>query len=383
MDWDGSEIAFFLVGLMLGLLLALDGWWSPADDKRPAFRFAPRVKAVVYLVSGAFMTLVTQWGFLPERSRLITFYLAGAVPTAIVTVAGIGFAISRKAKAFEKENGKLPFMPAIDYLQHGYAHYRRTIEPVFQSSAESARRLVAAEIVTHQQRTRHLLSDFTSQITNCMAGVQGYREKLSQGIVHDHDRDQLINDILKSILAFFLKCRQDQDEEGLEISVNYMQAYERSRIPAELDRELLQQMRFAFDEPARYEYFLRLDYYQGETRPIVVLPVEPKGGRHSELKLLPGAPTALWREKRILIETNDVHFPNGIPLPVRQEIDEYFSSSQFLSFASLYVSRSGKPVGVVNIDTNKPFVFGETEESRREMTNLLSPLCLILGSVDA
>ncbi len=69
----------------------------------------------------------------------------------------------------------------------------------------------------------------------------------------------------------------------------------------------------------------------------------------------------------------------GQPPAVKREVIEFFSKQQYVSFVSLPVEFAGEIVAVLNIQSNKPNIFGENEFYAADIKRFISPLRSILG----
>ena len=70
---------------------------------------------------------------------------------------------------------------------------------------------------------------------------------------------------------------------------------------------------------------------------------------------------------------------DGQPPAVKREVLEYFARQQYVSFVSLPIEFAGQIVAVLNIQSNKPSLFGENEFYAVDIKRYISPLLSILG----
>ena len=187
---------------------------------------------------------------------------------------------------------------------------------------------------------------------------------------------EVIVQVLRSIQGAVREHNAHVD--GLEVNCNYMRAYPKTALP-----ELKGRLKFTFGSLDRYPWFLALEEYADDKgREDFVLPVEERREHKSDRKSLPGAPLAFLLNETIVIDDLD-HFkyPRNLPKTVVEELRAYFEGKSFKSFGSLNIRVSGKRLGIVNVEANKPFVFGRTEEEKTEITALLHPFCQLLGQM--
>ena len=70
---------------------------------------------------------------------------------------------------------------------------------------------------------------------------------------------------------------------------------------------------------------------------------------------------------------------DGQPPAVKREVLDYFAKQQYVSFVSLPVEFAGQIVAVLNIQSNKPSIFGDNEFYAADIKRYISPLLSILG----
>ena len=64
---------------------------------------------------------------------------------------------------------------------------------------------------------------------------------------------------------------------------------------------------------------------------------------------------------------------------VKRDVIDFFAKQQYVSFVSLPIEFAGQIVAVVNIQSNKPNIFGEGEHYAADIKRFISPLRSILG----
>ena len=69
----------------------------------------------------------------------------------------------------------------------------------------------------------------------------------------------------------------------------------------------------------------------------------------------------------------------GQPPSVKREVIEFFAKQQYVSFVSLPIEFAGQVVAVLNIQSNKPNIFGENEFYAADIKRFISPLRSIMG----
>ena len=70
---------------------------------------------------------------------------------------------------------------------------------------------------------------------------------------------------------------------------------------------------------------------------------------------------------------------DGQPPAVKREALDFFAKQQYVSFVSLPIEFAGQVVAVLNIQSNKPNIFGENEFYAADIKRFISPLRSIMG----
>jgi alpha/beta hydrolase family protein len=189
----------------------------------------------------------------------------------------------------------------------------------------------------------------------------------------------VVKEILKTTCVVALQCTPAGRNQ--EINANYMIAHPRSGAPA----PVMERMRFAFGDASRYDHVLSLEDYASDSgREWFSLPVEGKRGAGWETRILPGAPEAFaYNRTGIVDDTKQILLRDGLDGAIKDELERYFATKDFRSFASLNLTWTGRQVGILNIESTTPYLFGRTDKERRDCAKIFYPLCLLLGSLIA
>ena len=142
--------------------------------------------------------------------------------------------------------------------------------------------------------------------------------------------------------------------------------------------ETRRKLHFA-ESPDAVERCLELVVYEDNERREFFLPLPPESDSDAAL---PGAPFAFLSEAPVIVDdTSKIKIGSKVPEKIQREMNSYFSSAlrSFRSFASLKLIGAGSPIGVVNVESADPFVFGETEDDKRRMGEYLLPFCSVFG----
>lgn len=72
----------------------------------------------------------------------------------------------------------------------------------------------------------------------------------------------------------------------------------------------------------------------------------------------------------------------GQPYPVEQAVRTYFNSrTSFRSFVSVCLKQGDDAIGVLNIQSSQPFIFGDGERHRKKILEYIQPFCAILATL--
>ena len=188
-------------------------------------------------------------------------------------------------------------------------------------------------------------------------------------------REVAVN-ILQSICAVVIEYYGLVDD--LEVNANYMVAYDRSALT-----EVEPRLKCAHGDLKRYAYFLALEQYATPTDTAdFVLPVEDRSDSKSRKRSLPGAPFAFLTNETVIIDdVEKIKYGGLLPDNIIEEERSLLEGKKFKSFGCLNIARGGRQLGVVNVESNHPYVFGRKQDEKREITSLLHPFCLLLGRV--
>jgi len=254
----------------------------------------------------------------------------------------------------------------MDYLVYGFNYYGSNTDKVLAQAKQ-------AEAEFYQALNEAFLPAYVKQMAAAIAAIGGYNNAPREDI-----RRLMAQRILECIRAVVLNSYGAP--EGLVINANYMVAYHRDRLPEGFNIE--KRLRFNGAKRASdFEYFLALEGYADEEgSENFVLPVESHDAPGWEKRLLPGAPQAFSQGGPVVIDnTAKVPFPQGFDHVLQSEINQYFSTKAFKSFAVLNVIYGGARLGVINVESNRQSVFGTSMEKKEEVKSMIKPFCLLMG----
>jgi hypothetical protein len=358
-DWS-TEYILVGIGVLAGIIYVLEAWKAP--EKKTSIINSPRFAELKWVLLGAGIAIAGDFksaGISPHKDHLITGYLIGAVASIIgMLVFTSGFVWAQSFVWSRKDPHAYPsppFSPVLDYLNKGYDYYRQTY-------TEGSR-----------AKSRDFLQSYVDQLTYAIGAINAYRTNPTAAL-----GPTVAKELLRSVKAVVALYRPDTDGSG--INANYMIAYPAKDLPPDKAHDI----RFAFGDLARYEYFLALEAYADDKDlQHFALPVEPRVDSLSYSRLLPGAPTAFFDRKRALeSDTSVIRYRKGIPPEAISEMKRYFADRTFRSFASLVIiGQGGRRLGVVNVDSDDVEVFGHEKADQDVIESLLRPFVTLLSFV--
>lgn len=221
--------------------------------------------------------------------------------------------------------------------------------------------------------------------------MKKYQEALVQSIIvlsdlPKMDRAQLakaqqaILDAIRSVVAGCFG-----DKSGLQINANLMIQIPVDGLSAGDIPGLL------FVDPMRelktYRSVLWLVQWASESHCVpnpLSLPIDK-----DKKRVLLGAPAAV--ESRTIQVIPDIRDEKrlakmlaGQPPSVADELKQYFADrTTFRSFASIPLVKDNEVIGVLNVQSNRPNIFGDTLDFKEQVSGLIDPLAVILSSIAA
>lgn len=224
------------------------------------------------------------------------------------------------------------------------------------------------------------LIDYTDALTDAFSIAPGISIMTEEQI--SDAQGSLLKFISKFVAAYYV------DKTGLEISANLMV---RKEITDYREDEFRQKVYFC--DPARlpssYECVLVM---VKTSSPLVnvpqdfALPVDK-----DEDRLFFGAPKAFVTGSDSIINNvkNDSGNGNAIdlilkgqPNVVAKGIRDHFQKMEYESFASIPLRTSkGKIIGVINIQSNRPYIFGKNNQDADEIKKYLTPFFSVLTAL--
>lgn len=403
-EWAWANPAYALgglFGLCVGVFYGFDGWRGDTADVE--FKDSPRMKNLLWVVGGGFTTLIGDVKALDATASrglvLLAYFALWLAAAALVVIFwGIVVWISRLlASRRDRDYGYSAGDAVSDYYFYGYRHYQAKLDAARHEAAEAVAR--ATELATQRaeadraaaaaeearqraeaeraaaaaaeanQRAEAARDDQTTRFHNAYVGQLALAIG-AIGPVDDGNRLAIARSILIAIAAVIKSYhRDDSDSKGIRANV---------MLKKDCNEDLRKRMKFV-DAAARAEVARCLElvtYDIAEDPPGIVLPVSDDPNT-----VLPGAPAALLNRVAVIDDTLEIKYAQGVPQPIRDEIDTYFRQKTFRSFGSIQINGANGVLGVVNLEATVPSVFGQNDEERRQVVRYLLPLCAALAIV--
>ncbi len=368
------ELIAAIVGVVFGFLLATSGfdYSGKSEDLGKNSRFL-NVKLVVFGLLGTFFDWkVLNLGKEVDHTAIVAYYLGYLVAIAAMVIILSALVISFSALFSNYGDVRNRLMVAtrlfLIYISFGIKAYLQESRNLDEVARELASRTAALE----RERTAHsgdleLLAKASRMLIGLMAGVSSYRD-----VPSELARDQLIDNILDSMIGVVTILARDNTD--LVLKANYMVAAPYHEVAPRLPADTLL---FTWGDPKRYAYVLILERYAHQAfERSVALPVDSSPLYAGTL--LPGAPTAFATDFD-LINSADPAFKPGIPKNICADVRKYFSAMDFKSVLSLPLIRGTSRVGVVNIESNREDLIGESRAALRRVEGFLRPYSMLLG----
>ena len=362
------EACLFIIGVAMGLLFALDGWSGSKATK--SLKDSPRLRNFKYAAGAAFVAFIADFktlGIATGKDRLLQVYLEGFVLLAILTIGGIAVVIYRQYRGLRREMPGISFPgsnPWLHYIIYGYSDYAEKLAAAKEAHAET----LAEKLADYQKFIRGFLPEYNKQVTRSIAATNFALNGTPEM------RRQTAQSILMAIEAIITAYNRRRD--GLRINVNYM----RARPIEEATEAMKAKTRFLPGDWQDQGHLLILEQYASDQESETFALAVRKPGKDAEDYLLPGAPTAFFHNRAVMVDdTEHLVFAKKLAATVVAEIRKYLSSKSFKSFVSMPIIHNSAQCGVLNIEASQAHVFGQNPEEREAIVSLVSPLCHLLG----
>ena len=340
----------------------LDGWQRSA--RQADFRKSLRMRGLLWLVGLGVGTLLLDLHKLgiqiPQDCTPLWIHYVGGVCIGIACTLLVCSLLVWLSVGRLQKNGQLPDGTVWHLLLH-YLHSGH------QAFLDEKIALIDQAGLADRRKNHDFLKWFSGELAQAVATVNHHMRR------KNGDVESVANALLSLIAS--------TAEEYLSvkrINVNYMHAYAKDDCPV----GIREKARFQAEDKSRYSHYLSLLYYAYEDgREGFALPVEAVGHK-ADLRLLPGAPYAYRHKQPVYVEdTRNIPYPKGLEAEIISSQREYFGDKKFRSFLSVPIIIEGEPIGVLNMDADKPHAFGQSEEEKEGIVTLILPFCGLLSAI--
>jgi hypothetical protein len=351
-------LLIFLVGLLVGAVLGLNGFGQPAAPG--AIGQSPRIKNLLWLFSGFLPALLLDFHKLglPQDYPLywpVGGYGLGALIGAITAVAWMTRSITRSVRIFNREHSSTidPGELQREYLTYGKARFEdrwRERQQAALAAEEGSRIALEADKV----------------MARCVHGVLGHLAS------DENERKRSEGPLIDAIMDAILSVVRVHAAGTLVLRGSYM-AY----IPSDAADHLRGRALFTRDMPDRYVGYLELRRGGGLAVRNVVLPVAADTNC-----ILPGAPEAVAVMGVAMMNLRQLEFRRGVSKVVEKEGRDYFLAPYFdpiASVTSLVIQDGGAVHGVMNIESSAPDLLGKDREAAQVVIGRLQILIALLS----
>ncbi len=238
------------------------------------------------------------------------------------------------------------------------------------------KKLIALEVAKNVKGVvteREFLEAYSATVSSTIESVRASSGMNPEQLEHARKK------VLKGIRAI-VDYYYDKSED-LKINACYMLAYPTTFMPIGIEERL------DFREKQRlittYAHVLDLVMWAEDHIDLpkkLAIPVENPDEDELRFKLLPGAPRAFAMGETIVVpDTRDLdeYFKNQgkyVDAKVRERQLQFFKDHNFRSFVSFVLEHDAIKKGVLNVQSNEPFIFGKDNEHQKLVTELLRPM---------
>lgn len=350
----------------MGLFFTL----APLPDPGPQaqLRDTPRLKSFLWALGLPIAILFADWNKWDlkfDKTDVMTGYYFGFLVSTLgfIFLICVGIYLYRRSRItvhqrdFELQG---PFDLAFAYAFYGPTRLMNTIEADRKKLTE----LHAAHFSpAHLER----IAQANRQLALLMNGVSLWRP------TQQDRREGLIDDVLNAVEAVVRTGTRNPQQ--LRLRVNYMEV-----VPFETATQQVKES-VAFDWPpyASRTHLIVLRRYSGRLATGRFALAVAEGDRPEER--LFGAVEAYQAGEAIYVDKLNLQFAPRIPRSVSAQIRRYLNPQPFRTFVSVPTVHLDRIVGVINVESDRPFLTGGTREAMDMVIECLQPYSTILGQL--
>lgn len=328
------------------------------------FSKSPRVRNLLFL-GAPILAMFGVWekaGISFDRTAAFSFYLAGVAPTIIllfvVTSTFIYFDRRRTRRHHRETFADLHFFWWVWMFLINPSRYGREVVKDRDAVVQHRKDLEAGQVGRIAQAS----------------GTLGLLIK-SVGSATDNNRQTLTDELLAAISS--VATMATRTPERVKLEANYMDV-----VPiTEATKSEIGSVKFQWPPRNEWTHLLVLRRYTGRLPPRPFALAIAVDAPMSEVPC--GAPDAYVRGRPIYVDTNLPEFASGIPRDKQATIRRYLNEAPFETFVSIPIVHSSGTIGIVNIESNLPYVLGESDAVLNLALGCVAPYCSLLGQLMA
>lgn len=353
------EGAFLFIGIIMGLLYVVIPVRDAGDGD---FSKSPRVRNLLFLGT----PIIAMFGVWEkarisfDRTEAFTYYVAGVAPTIVILFVVfstfIYFDRRRKRRQHRETFSDLHFFWWVWMFLINPARYNR--EVIRDRDA----------VVQHRKDLE------TGQVGRLASASDALGLLIKNvGSATDDKRRQLTDDLLEAIKSVAILTTRTPERVRLE--ANYM-----ALVPiGQATGPEVASVKFEWPPKDRWTHLLVLRRYPGRM-PSVPFALAIDANSPIDEVLL-GAPDAYAREQPIYVETRRLEFARRIPRGIQTAVRRHFGSATSATFVSIPIVHGTGTIGMVNIESNLPYLLGESDAVLNMALDCVAPYCSLLGQL--
>jgi hypothetical protein len=353
------EGSFVFVGILMGILYVI----IPVKDAGDGdFAHNPRVRNLLFL-GVPVLAMLAAWekaGIPLNRTLAFTCYVASLGPTIllmfVVSSVGIYFDRRRVRRHHRETFADLHFYWWVWSFLINPARYHREVEKDREAVAQHRKDLEAGQVGR--------LAKASSTLGLLIKSV---------GSATDNRRQQLTDELLESISSVTMLTTRTPQRVRLE--ANYMELVPvgQATIPE------LASVKFQWPPKQQWTHLLVLRRYTGR------MPSYPFALALSAQapmdEVLLGAPEAYIRQQPMYVEKRRLEFGRRVPRGIQTAVRRYMDTVPFATFVSIPIVHGTGTIGMVNIESNLPYILGESDAVLNLALDCVAPYCSLLGQL--
>ena len=353
------EGAFVFIGIVMGLLYVV----IPVKDAGDTdFARNPRVRNLVFL-GVPILGMLAAWdkaGVSLNGSVAFGYYVVSLGPTVLIM-----FLIFSVAIYFDRRRIRRHHRDTFADLHFFWWVWMFLINPARYNRA------VLKDRDAVDQHRKDLETGQVGRIAKA-SDTLGILIK-SVGSATDENRRRLTDDLLEAIAS--VAILPTRTPERVKLDANYMAVVPiRQATPVEIDA-----VKFQWPLRERWTHLMVLRRY---TRRMPPRPFALAFAADAPIdEVLLGAPDAYMRQQPVYVETRHLEFARRIPRGIQSAVRKYFGQASFVSFVSIPIVHETGTIGILNLESNLPFIVGESDAVLNQALDCLSPYCSLLGQL--